>query len=138
MQWIIISYYESHNLLRFHGNYTLLYDVNNCVLLINEMQRLRLERQFQNFDNISNFNCNQIKDQLWLYICGESDIEENKVIYTIELEYFRLLQDSNLIITAPTTAVVDKIGSSTIYRNLFIGIKNKYNKSNPLANLKIT
>lgn len=59
-----------------------------------------------------------------LYIYGKGEVEKNKIVHAIELEYAVLLQDFNLVITIPTNIAADNIGYSIIYINFAISIKN--------------
>ncbi len=102
---------------------------------MNEIQRLMVEKGFYSLSNIPNTNCDQIKDQLLLYICNKSRVKKSRVVHGIELRCTLLLQDLDLVIIALTDIVVDNIGGNTIYTSLAIGIRNRYKKSNTISNL---
>lgn len=70
-----------------------------------------------------------------LYIYGKGKVRKNRVVRVIELRFTLLSQDSDLIITAPTTAAADDIGSSTIHTSLDMGIRNQQGKLNAILNL---
>lgn len=76
-----------------------------------------------------------MKDKLLFYICCKSRVKKSRVIYTLKLGYILLLQDLNLVIIIPIDAIVDNIGSNTIYISLAIGVKNKYKKLYTIFNL---
>ncbi len=99
------------------------------------MQRLIVEKVFHSLSKISNFNCNQIEDQLLLYIPGKGGVGKNRVVHAIEMGCALLSQNSDLVITAPTGAAADNIGGSTIHTSLAIGIRNRHGKSNAISNL---
>lgn len=70
-----------------------------------------------------------------LYIYSNNKIKKKRVLYTIKLKYVFLLQNSDFIITASINTIVDNINISIIYTSLAINMKNKYKKSNIIANL---
>lgn len=135
MQNKIIRYCQSDYQIGLHPNSTKLSNAIKCVLPMNEMWRLIIEKVFHSLSKIPNFNCDWIENQLFLYICAEGRVEKNKVVHAIELEYAPLLQDSDLVITTSINAATDDICDSTIYINLAIGVRNKYGKSNAIFNL---
>lgn len=51
------------------------------------------------------------------------------------MKYALLLQNSNLVITALTSSIIDNIGSSTIYISLAIGVRNRHKKLNIISKL---
>ncbi len=103
---------------------------------MNKMQRLIVEKVFHSLGNTPKFNIDRIEDQLLFYIHGESGVGKSRVIHAIELGCNLLLRDSNLVITAPTGAIADNIGGSTIHTSLAIGIRNRHRKSNILSSLR--
>lgn len=70
-----------------------------------------------------------------LYISGKGRIGKSKVVHTIKLGCALSSQNLDLIITAPTDAVADNIGGSTIHTSLAIIVRNRYGKSNTISNL---
>ncbi len=102
---------------------------------MNEMQSLIVEKVFHSLNKISNFNCDRIEDQLLLYIRSEGGVRKSRVVHAIGIGCALLLQNSNLVITTPTSVVADNIGGSTIYTSLAIGIRNRYGKSNTISYL---
>ncbi len=131
----IICHYQSNNELGLHPDSARLCDTIDHILPINEMQKLIVEKVFYNLRNISNFNCDWIKDQLLLYICRKDRVGKNKVVHTIELGCTLLSQDSDLVITTPTSATADNIDGSTIYTGLVIDVRNRHKKLNAISNL---
>ena len=81
----IIRYCQFDNDLGFHPESTKLCDAIDRVLPINEMQRLIIEKVFYSLSNIPNSNCDQIEDQLLLYICGKGGVRKSRVVHTMEL-----------------------------------------------------
>ena len=135
MQNKIMCYCQFDNQLGFHPDSARLYNVINYVLPINKMQRPIVKKDFHSLSKIPNFNCDQIEDQLLLYICGNGGVGKNKVIYVIELGCILLLRNSDLVITAPTGTKADNIGGSTIHISLDIDVRNRHEKSNTISNL---
>ena len=100
------------------------------------MPRFIVEKVFYSLNKIPNFNYNRIlENQLLIYICGEGGVGNSKIIHAIELGYTLLLQNFDLVITAPISTTVDNIIDSTIYISFAIGVKNRYRKSNIIFNL---
>ncbi len=81
----IICHYQFNNELGLYPDSTRLYNAIDGMLLMNEMQRLIIDKVFYNLRHIPNFNDDRIEDQLLLYICGEGGVRKNKVVYAIEL-----------------------------------------------------
>ncbi len=135
MQNKIIRYYQSDYQLGIHFDSARLCNAINRVLPMNEMQRLIVEKVFYSPSKISNFNCDQIKDQLLFYICGKGGVGKSKVVHAIEMGYALLSQNSDLVITAPTSAVTDNIGGSIIHTSFAIGVRNRHGKLNAISNL---
>lgn len=131
----IIYYCQFDNKWDLHPKFIKLCNTMNCVLAMNEMQKFIVEKVSYSLSHILNSNCDWIKDQLLLYICGKDVVKKNRVIHSIKLEYTLLLWDSDLIIIAPTDATADNIDGSTIYTSLIIRVKNRYEKSNTIFNL---
>lgn len=131
----IIRYCQSDNQLGLHPDSTKLCNAIDRVLLMNEMQRLIVEKVFHSLSKIPNFNCDRIEDQLLLYICGEGGVRKSRIVHAIELGCALLLRDSDLVITAPMGAAADNIGGSTIHTSLAIGVRNRHGKSNAISNL---
>lgn len=90
------------------------------------MPRLIIEKVFTNLNNITNFNYDQIENQLLLYIYGKGKVGKNRVVQAIELEYTLLLQNSDLVIIALMGATTNNIGNSIIYISFVISVKKKY------------
>lgn len=99
------------------------------------MQKLIIEKVFYSLSKIPNFNCDQIDDQLLLYIYGEGRVGKSRIVHAMEIEYGLLLQDLDLVITIPTRVIANNIGGSTIHTSLAIGIKNRHENSNAISNL---
>lgn len=91
MQNEIICYSQSDNELGLYFESTKLYNAINYILLINEMERLIEEKMFYSLSNISNSNCDQIKNKLLLYIHNKSGVGKSRVIYAIKLKCIFLL-----------------------------------------------
>ena len=64
-----------------------------------------------------------IKDQLLLYIRVEDSVEKNCVVQALELEFIFLGRQFKLVISIPTSCIINEIGRSTIYTALRINTK---------------
>lgn len=101
--------------------YRAICDHTHLLLLLNQLQRLIVEGIL---DHTIKFKRKMFLDsgeQLLIYIKGEGRVGKSRVVKVIKIGFILLSRRKELVISAPTSFVVNDIGRSIVYTAL--GIK---------------
>lgn len=95
----------------------------HAILLLNDLQQLTVEEILDHvIKSKKKPPCINFSDQILLYMYGEGGTRKIQVVKAIELRFALLDHQEELIITAPTRAVISNIGASTIHTIMSINI----------------
>ena len=94
-------------------------------LSLNTFQRLVIEQVFDHVISHKKRMYESRKNQLLLYVKNESDVDKNRIIRTLEVEFDLLKKRNELMFIASIDCAIDNINESTIYTSLNITTRNK-------------